>query len=79
MSDNNNNSTDNFHNNNNTTPTNIQQNNNTLITKILAKNLENLIEKAGSILEITSKLPQVRDVPYAHLLNQTLDTLHGIP
>jgi C4-dicarboxylate-specific signal transduction histidine kinase len=45
----------------------------------LAKNLENRIQKAGAILEITSKLPQVRDVPYAHLLNQTLDTLHGIP
>jgi hypothetical protein len=74
----NNNSNNNF-NNNNTTATNIQQNNNTLITKILAKNLENHIKKAGAILEITSKLPQVRDVPYAHLLNQTLNTLHGIP
>ncbi|MDW0276192.1 MAG: cache domain-containing protein, partial [Nitrososphaeraceae archaeon] len=49
------------------------------ITNILAKNLENRIQKAGAILEITSKLPQVRDVPYAHLLNQTLNTLHGIP
>jgi hypothetical protein len=45
----------------------------------LAKNLNNRIQKAGAILEITSKLPQVRDVPYAHLLNQTLNTLHGIP
>ena len=45
----------------------------------MAKNLENRIQKAGAILEITSKLPQVRDVPYAHLLNQTLNTLHGIP
>src|SRR5919108_2117325 len=55
---------------------NIQENN---ITKILAKNLENHIQKAGAILEITSKLPQVRNVSYAHLLNQTLSTLHGIP
>jgi hypothetical protein len=45
----------------------------------LAKNLENRIQKAGAILEITSKLPQVRDAPYADLLNQTLTTLHGIP
>jgi Cache domain len=49
------------------------------ITKLLANNLENQIQKAGTILNITSKLPQVRNVPYAHLLNQTLTTLHGIP
>ena len=53
--------------------------NNILVTKILAKNLENHLQKAGAILEITSKLPQVRNVSYAHLLNQTLNTLHGIP
>jgi C4-dicarboxylate-specific signal transduction histidine kinase len=64
---------------NNTTNSNNSQNNILLITNILAKNLENRIQKAGAILDITSKLPQVRDVPYAHLLNQTLNTLHGIP
>ena len=59
---------------------NTQKNNNILlITNILVKNLENHIQKIGAILEITSKLPQVRDIPYAHLLNQTLNTLHGIP
>jgi hypothetical protein len=63
----------------NTTDSNSIQNNISLITNILARNLENRIQKAGAILEITSKLPQVRDVPYAHLLNQTLNTLHGIP
>ena len=63
----------------NSTGSNSTQNNISLITNILAKNLENRIQKAGAILEITSKLPQVRDVPYAHLLNQTLNTLHGIP
>lgn len=63
----------------NSTDSNSMQNNISLITNILAKNLENRIQKAGAILEITSKLPQVRDVPYAHLLNQTLNTLHGIP
>ncbi|MFL6340150.1 MAG: cache domain-containing protein [Nitrososphaeraceae archaeon] len=57
---------------------NIQKNN-ILVIKILAKNLENRLQKAGAILEITSKLPQVRNVSYAHLLNQTLNTLHGIP
>ena len=61
-----------------TTDSNSTQNN-TLITNVLAKNLENRIQKAGAILEITSKLPQVRDIPYADLLNQTLNTFHGIP
>lgn len=50
-----------------------------LVTKILAKNLENHLQKAGAIINITSKLPQVRNVSFAHLLNQTLKTLHGIP
>jgi len=58
---------------------NTEKNINILLTKILAKNLENHLQKAGAIIEITSKLPQVRDIPYAHLLNQTLNTLHGIP
>lgn len=60
--------------NSNSTETNIS-----LITNIIAKKLENHIQKAGAILEITSKLPQVRNLPYAHLLNQTINTLHGIP
>jgi hypothetical protein len=51
----------------------------TTITKLLATNLENHLQKAGAILNVTSKLPQVRNVPYANLLNQTLKTLHGIP
>ena len=63
---------------NNTTDSNNTQNN-VLITKILAKNLENRLQKAGAILEITSKLPQVKNISFAHLLNQTLNTLHGIP
>ena len=56
---------------------NIQ--NNILFTKIVAKNLENHIQKAGATLEVTSKIPQVRNMSYANLLNQTLSTLHGIP
>ncbi|MGC2596905.1 MAG: cache domain-containing protein [Nitrososphaeraceae archaeon] len=66
-------------NNNNSTIHITATANNILITNILAKNLENHIQKAGSILGITSKLPQVTDTSYAHLLNQTLSTLHGIP
>jgi len=68
-------------NSNNVTDSNLKniQENDILLTKILAKNLEDHIQKAGAILEITSKLPQVRNVSYAHLLNQTLSTLHGIP
>jgi hypothetical protein len=72
------NNTSNTNNNNNTIHITATANN-SLITNILAKNLENHIQKAGSILEITSKLHQVRDTSYAHLLNQTLSTLHGIP
>lgn len=53
--------------------------NNLLFTNILAKNLEDHLKKAGAILDVTSKLPQVRNVPYAHLLNQTLNALNGIP
>ena len=49
------------------------------ITKLLANNLENRLQKAGAILNVTSQLPQVRDVSYTNLLNQTLKTLHGIP
>jgi hypothetical protein len=49
---------------------------NNLITNFMAKNLENHLQKVGAILEITSKLPQIRNVSYAHLFNQTL---HGIP
>ena len=58
---------------------NTEKNNNILLTNILAKNLENHLQKAGAIIEITSKLPQIRNIPYAHLLKQTFNTLHGIP
>lgn len=63
----------------NITNSNSMQNDILLITKILARNLENHVQKAGDLLEVTSKLPQVRNVSYAQFLNQTLDTLHGIP
>ncbi len=62
---------------NTTNPKNIQ--NNILIAKLLAKNLENHLQKAGAILNITSKLPQIREVPISPLLNQTLKAFPGIP
>jgi hypothetical protein len=65
--------------NNNNTVTNATIATNNLITNILAKNLENHLLKAGAILNVTSKLPQVRNISSANLLNQTLKTLHGIP
>ena len=61
---------------------NLQANNtqySMIITKLLANNLQNHLQKAGSVLEITSKLPQVNNTSFAHLLNQTLTILHGIP
>ena len=58
---------------------NTQKNNDISLTKILAKNLENHLQKVGTLLEITSALPQVRNVSSAQILNQTSDTLHGVP
>jgi Cache domain len=73
------NNTGNSNNNSNIAITDSTITRNNLITNILAKNLENHLQKAGAILNITSRLSQVRNVPYVHLLNQTLKILHGIP
>jgi cache domain-containing protein len=51
---------------------------NTLTVSLLADNLENRLNKSAAILEITSKLPEVKNLTYASSLNQTLRTLHGI-
>jgi Cache domain len=50
----------------------------TLTVSLLADNLENRLNKSAAILEITSKLPEVKNLSYASSLNQTLRTLHGI-
>ena len=50
----------------------------TLTISLLADNLENRLNKSAAILEITSKLPEVKNLSYASSLNQTLRTLHGI-
>ena len=63
----------------NTTVDSESMQNNTIITKILAKSLENHIQNSGAVLNMTSQLPQIREVPLSHMLNQTLTTLHGIP
>jgi Cache domain len=44
--------------------------------KLLADNLENRLNKSAAILEITSKLPEVRNVIFASSIN---NTLRGIP
>ena len=49
-----------------------------LTLSLLAENLENRLNKSAAILEITSKLPEVKNPTYASSLNQTLRTLHGI-
>jgi hypothetical protein len=49
------------------------------MVNLLSSNLENRLQAAGSILNVTSQLPQVRNVPYADTLGETLSTLHGIP
>ena len=63
----------------NTTVDSESMQNNTIITKILAKSLENHIQNSGAVLNMTSQLPQIREAPLSHVLNQTLTTLHGIP
>ena len=48
----------------------------TLIVKLLADNLEDRLNKSAAILEITSRLPELKNVSYANLIDTTL---HGIP
>jgi hypothetical protein len=57
----------------------ITDNKNDIPIKILANNLEDRLNKSAAILEITSKLPEVKNVSYANMLNNTLKTLYGIP
>ena len=49
-----------------------------LVVSLLTDNLEKRLNKSAAILEITSKLPEVKNPTYASSLNQTLRTLHGI-
>jgi hypothetical protein len=47
--------------------------------KLLSLATEDKLDKAAAILEATSRLPEVKNLPYASILNKTLKTLHGIP
>jgi C4-dicarboxylate-specific signal transduction histidine kinase len=51
----------------------------TTITRLLANNLENHLQNAGAVLNMTSRLPEVNNTSFAYFLNKTLTTLHGIP
>jgi Cache domain len=51
-------------------------NNKILLANLLANNLENRLSKSAAILEITSKLPEVKKLPFPSSINTTL---HGIP
>ncbi len=66
-------------NNNNTTifENRIHQGEN--YVKLLAQDMENRLEKAAAILELTGMLPEVKNVSYAHMLNNTIEQLKGIP
>ena len=44
--------------------------------KLLADRLSDSLNKSAAILELTSKLPEVKSVPYSNLINPKL---HGIP
>ena len=67
---------------NQSSPSSLSSNNATTMSskilniKLLADNLENRLNKSAAILEITSKLPEVRKVSFASSIN---NTLHGIP
>jgi hypothetical protein len=47
-----------------------------LIVKLLADNLQDRFNKSAAILEITSRLPELKNVSYANSIDTTL---HGIP
>ena len=67
---------------NQSSPSSLSSNNATTLgskilnIKLLASNLENRLNKSAAILEMTSKLPEVRKVSFASSIN---NTLHGIP
>ena len=46
------------------------------MVKLLADNLEDRLNKSAAILEITSRLPELKNVSYANSIDPTL---HGIP
>ena len=47
--------------------------------KLLAKDMENRLEKAAAILELTGMLPEVKNISSVNMLNDTIGQLKGIP
>jgi hypothetical protein len=47
--------------------------------KLLAQSMENRLENDAAILEFTGMLPEVKNVSLAHMLNNTIEQLKGIP
>jgi hypothetical protein len=47
--------------------------------KLLAQNMENRLEKAAAILELTGMLPEVKNLTYANMLDETIGQSKGIP
>ncbi len=47
--------------------------------KLLAQSMENRVENDAAILELTGMLPEVKNVSLAHMLNNTIEQLKGIP
>jgi len=66
-------------NNNNTTifENNAYQDHN--YVKLLAQDMENRLEKAAAILELTGMLPEVKNLTSVNMLNETIGQQKGIP
>lgn len=47
--------------------------------KLLAQSMESNLQKGAAILELTSTLPEVKNISYANMLNNTIEDLKGIP
>jgi hypothetical protein len=47
--------------------------------KLLAQDMENRLKKVAAILELTSMLPEVKNTSSAHMLNDTIEQLKGMP
>lgn len=58
---------------------NSSTNENILNIYLISKVLEREIEKVSAIIDIASKIPDVRNIPYANLLNKSTEIYNGIP
>ena len=50
-----------------------------LVTYLISKTLETKIEEVSSILDIVSKIPEIKTKPYSSLLNETIAIYKGLP